>query len=161
MKTHERGFTLVEVLVSVSILIVAIAIFSSLLITGWSSYQQRIIRADLWHEANLIIENMTTDVRLAESVSVTMPDTTSTQVTMRDETGNLLAQYTINDQGVLFLDRDGAGVNIINLSSNMDFANSSFSVVGVNGLSMNLTLNQESFNRVVAINTASKVIPRN
>ena len=158
---NKKAFSLMEALV---VLVVIGVVFGGLFrffISNWFAYEDKITRADLWHEANEIVETMTHDGRMAKTIEAT-EDATIKSVEMRDVTDNIIAVYSITQDGTMQMDREGDGDTIKVLSRNLDFDESEFVQDGISqALTVTLHLRTELFLRNVLIDTSTEIFPRN
>lgn len=158
---NRKAFTLVELLVVMVIIAVILGGLFRFFIANWFAYEDRMVRADLWHEANEIIEIMTRDGRVAKTIQAT-DDAAVKSVLMRDISDNIIAVYSLTPDGQIQMDRGGDADKLKILSRNLDFDGSEFSQDGIDrALKVNLRLETELFLRTVRIETSTEIFPRN
>ena len=157
--------TLVELLTVVVILGITIGVFHLVFVTNWQSFQERTSQADLWQEANNIIETMSREIRSAKQLQFSDDD---------DTNSHSVTLFDLNGQTLTFVMRPGSngktgefvmvkqGKNPQVLSNNLDLAGCDFSQnSGSKRLSVTLTLQEPVFWRMVRVNTSSEVVLRN
>ena len=154
---RPSAFTLVETLTAMAILGVAILFFQIVLRTTWFAYQDRILRANLWQEANEIAEKVTDDGRLARQVDIAASNGAQS-ATFIDKDDNVFATYTMTTGGELQVARAGGNPDV--LTTHLDNMQSFFQKDG-KSLILNLALQDKNFSRNVLVKTSLDVFPRN
>ncbi len=155
----RKGFTLIEMVTTLAIVGIASALFYMIWVTNVSTMENHISRADLWNDANAIVERLSVDVREASQITLNGQGTPTQTATLRDAQGNLLATYRMSNAGVFEVQPAGAG-NFTILTGFVDYANSSFALIG-KGLALNLTLFDRPLHHLVSINASTEIYPRN
>lgn len=97
-KLMKKGFTLIEMIIVVSISAVLIALIISAYVTGSNLFQQEASRADIWQEGNHSLEIMSKEIMKsrqitsAESARITLwPEDLNTNNTI--EANEIIAYY--------------------------------------------------------------------
>ena len=159
IKTNKKAFTLVEIMVVVLIIGVLGGVLYTIFFTNWFAFEDRIARANLWSEADVIFETMSSEARNMRQIDV-FSDTNSKSAFFRYDL-NLnkvpVATYTINNNGQMTVNR-GSG-NVV-LTDHLDFTKSSFVKVG-SALKVTLVLKDQLIPRTIAISTSTEIFPRN
>lgn len=157
----RRAFTLTEMLAVVLMIAVMGGVVFAVFVTNWEALEDQITRSDMWHEANAAVEVMTTDGRLAKSVTVVDDDGNGNQVAdFFNRHDELIASYMISPDGRLLEQRDG-GSQV--LSSRIDAVRSQFvkDATTGSGVRVELTLTDQLIRRQISISTATEIFPRN
>ncbi len=153
-RINKRGFTLLEILVVIAMLGVVSGVIYTVWYTNWISSEDRISRASMWEEANIIIETLTADVRYSKDIIITGGNKIAS---INNSLGVLVATYTITAGGKFQLTKGGVTQD---LSSHINVSRSSFTSQG-RGLRLQLGLDYPLYNRILTIDTATEVFPRN
>ena len=158
-KKTERGLTLVEIIVVLVIISIFGGVFYSTMMINWSSCAERMARAQLWNEANDIVEKISQEGRFTREIDVVQDFSSGVQTaTLLDWQDQTIATYTMSSKGTLEVVKPQATPMI--LTSNLDFDNSAFTKNG-KSLRMDLALIDEGITRKVSINTQTEIYPRN
>ena len=157
IKHDCHAFTLIELLTVIAILGVLVSVTHIVFMTNWMANHDRIARADLWQEANTIMEYVSLDGRQSRTIAVTPSAGVNTAV-LTDKDGGTLAAYVMNSKGEFQMSRGGGSFKT--LSTHLDFVNSSFSNNG-KALSLHLVLTDRIWNRIINVDTSTEVYPRN
>lgn len=160
-RISRNGFTLTEMLAVILMIGVMGSVIFAVFLTNWEALEDQIVRSDLWHEANEIVDAVTTDGRAAKSIQVmaagAQADNTASFTGID---GEVFVIYRITPDGRLLVERNAVSRT---LSDNIDAANSAFvrdDDTG-RGLRLNLTLTDTLLRRAVSIATATEIFPRN
>ncbi|MCK5215515.1 MAG: type II secretion system protein [Candidatus Omnitrophica bacterium] len=155
-RKSNSGLTFVEILVVLVVFGIAIALFQTVFATNMSAFDEHIIRANLWQEANELFERLTTDARLASDIIMPDPNGSST-AQLLDPEGNLIGNYSIMNDGRVLFD---TGSNTVTMCENVDADKSVFKRNG-RALVVDLVLTQGSLSRPVTISVTTEIFPRN
>ncbi|MCA9394383.1 MAG: prepilin-type N-terminal cleavage/methylation domain-containing protein [Candidatus Omnitrophica bacterium] len=160
-RRSQTGFTLTEMLAVVLMISVMGGVIFAVFVTNWEALEDQIVRSDLWHEANEIVDAVTADGRAAKSIQVEASNAQGDNTAVfTGINGEVFATYRITLDGRLLVER-AAGSRTI--SDKVDAANSAFvrdDDTG-RGLRLMLTLTDDLLRRSVSINTATEIFPRN
>ncbi len=153
----NRAFSLIEVMTVLVILAIMLAIFHTVFITNWMAVQDRIIRADLWMDANRIVDLITEDVRVSDRFEISPDGQEVKTFNLGDDPDVPSAVYVIRES-VLEFRRAPAAVFSV-LSRNVGPG----SIIDEQGgvLEIRLVLREDLFGRMVTVSTATHIYPRN
>lgn len=155
---NRRGFSLVEIITVLVILGVSISIFYAVFITNWLAFQDRIIRADLWMDADAIIDAISEDIRSAESFDVS-PDNNGGQVLTITDLNGVPTLYAMRASGIFEYQRPPA-LGFSELSRHLRMPDS-FMQISNDVLQVNLVLGDNLFFRDIRIETSTEIYSRN
>lgn len=154
-KKNQKAFTLVEIIVVVLIIGVLGGVLYTIFFTNWFAFEDRIARANLWSEVDVIFETISSEARNQDQITVNGNPCGSVAILAGGSAQPII--YTMNNNGDLTVNR---GAGDIVLTNHLDFANSSFCAEG-EALRINLTLEDQLITRRVEIRTSTEVFPRN
>lgn len=151
------GFTLIETVTVLAIMAVLSAVFYLVFMTNAVAFDDRLARANMWQQANEIMETLTADGRLSQDITVVVNGDGSQSAQLVDGLSQPLATYTITVDGRLTQLKNG--VTKV-LSDKINVAQSNFVEQG-EGLRFQLAMQEPLFRRVANIQTSTEVYPRN
>jgi len=111
---RSHGFTLLELLITVTILSIVIAGLQQVIASGMSAYETVKSKQELQNQAQFAVERMVMFVQ--ESDEISSPDTASNQETLQiservmDTYNNSSRAYDVDGDGTLDADNDNDGV---------------------------------------------------
>lgn len=152
--TSRRGFTLIEILAALLVSGVFISIFASVFINNWRVFEERMAQANLWFEANQIVDILSREVRHSRQIDISNSGKTATIYNAIDSS---VSTYSIKSEGTFEYVLGGVTRTV---SDNLDFALSSFSLNGRN-LIVRLTLRDDALDKKVSVTSESEILPRN
>jgi len=155
---RNKGITLVELVMALAILGVTVSILYMVFFSNWRAYEDRIARANLWTEANEIMETMTMDGRVAHQINVSQQQDGSFVTTFVDTLDQPIATYVMTDDGRFQVAR--AQGEFRTISEYLVLERSSFIKDG-ESLNMTLALQDNVFGKPVGVQTAIEIYPRN
>ncbi|MGE0268221.1 MAG: type II secretion system protein [Candidatus Omnitrophota bacterium] len=154
---EQRGFTLIEMLTVLVILMILGGVFYTVFVTNWSAFEDRIARTNLWQEANEIIETMTADGRFAQTIDVFSDGSGNKSAVLNDSFNQPVATYLITSDGRFQINKNGV---IKTLSGHINPGQSVFTKQG-RGLRVELGLEDVIFKRTINVDTSTEIFPRN
>lgn len=158
MRPKSKGFTLTEVLVTLIIFGIGMAMFNTIFVTNWVAYEDRIKRADLWGEINQVFEQMTFDGRNSRQFAVTN-NAASKSVAFTNAVDNTITTYTIQNDGTI---TRTSGTDTRMISSHAVFGDSNFASSADNkGLKADLTLSDNVIVRNINVRSTTEIALRN
>jgi len=69
----KRGFTLLEILVAISLSLLIIGSLYGIYVTSYKSYRRNINKADLNQNVRIVLERLTRDLRQTNEITTTLP----------------------------------------------------------------------------------------
>jgi len=151
-----RGFSLVEMLCSVIILGILVAVFYSVFLSNWKVMEEYSTRAALWQDMDVIIDQFTDNARQASSFEVSV-DKKEARFFNR---GVLALTYNLRANGSCDVTPTGGAATT--LTDRVDFTRSTFDNTNEGrSLVINLALTDQVFERGVTIETSTEIYPRN
>ena len=73
LKTNSKGFTLMEILVAISLSLLVIGSLYGIYISSYKSYRKSINKADLNQNVRIVLERISRDLRQTNNVITTLP----------------------------------------------------------------------------------------
>ena len=158
-KINNNGATLIEMLTVLVIFVVIAAVIYTTMFSNWLTFDDRMARADMWHEANEIFETITDISRNAKSISVAVaPDGEKTAI-VTDTDDATVATYVVTVDGKFQIVHAGGAVQT--LTENLDASNSDLVELTTKSLYVKLAFQKELFRRTIHFETATEVLVRN
>lgn len=154
---NNKGFTLIEILTVLVIFMVLGGVFYTVFVTNWFAFEDRIVRSNLWHEANEIVETITADGRFAQTIDVFTDGTGNKSAVLNDSLNQPVATYLITADGRFQINKSGV---VKTLSDNLNAVQSGFIKQG-RGLRVQLALEELILKRVIHVGTSTEIFPRN
>lgn len=153
----RRGFSLMEIITVLVIIGVSISIFYAVFITNWLAFQERLIRADLWMDADAIIDALSEDIRSAKSFNISSD--TGDQVLTIIDLNDASTVYALRASGIFEYQRPASpGLSVLSRHILMP---DSFMQRSDDALQVNLVLEDNLFFRDIRIETSTEIYPRN
>lgn len=153
----RTAFSLMEIVTVLVIVGVSIPLFYTVFVTNWLAFQDRIIRADLWMDADMIIDAIAKDLRSAKSFDVSS-DNGDQVLTITDLNGASTV-YAMRASGIFEYQRPASpGFSVL---SRHIFMPNSFMQKSGDTLQVNLVLEDNLFFRDIRIETSTEIYPRN
>lgn len=153
----NTGFTLMETITVLMIIGVLGSVFYTVFVTNWFAFEDRIARANLWHEANEIVETMTADGRSAQMIDVFTDGAGNKSAVLSDSLDQTLVTYLITAEGRFQMNKNGV---VKTLSEHINPNQSDFTKEG-RGLRVQLAMSELIFKRTITIGTSTEIFPRN
>ena len=157
-----KGSTLIEIITVLAVLGVLGGIIYTVFITNWMATEDRISRAGMLYETEVIFDSLSKEGRNAHQIDVSQDPGALTQTaTFRSDLTSPSSDviYTMTNQGKLFI-QNPRNSNPIVMTEHLDFARSSFEKEGKT-LKFKLGLKDQIFMRSIDVTAASEVYPRN
>ena len=159
----KKIFTLIELVVVLAIIGIGASLFYSVFLLNWISFESQIAQANLWQEAQLALQKISFDVRVAKEIDITNKSIT---LTFPD---NSTLIYTITPSGEL---QRIQTETISVISDKIDYNSSCFhfesedcsveeTADNVKSLKIFLTLSENVFNREIKVTTSTQIFCRN
>ncbi len=155
---NKKGLTLTEIITVVAVIGVASLFVHAVFIQNWSYYTDRIARADMWSDANRIVESMTDNGRQAAQIDVSAKSDDEQTATMIAVDGSVIGIYRMTNNGRFEVEREDGLIKM--LSENIDYENTEFMKDG-EALLIDLALADTVFARRVNFVTSTEIYPRN
>lgn len=149
-----QGFSLVELLTSIVIIGVLIAIFYSVFILNWKTMEDYSVRSELWQDMDVIIDQVTLDARESAQINVSADQK---NVSLLNRQSVVIATYAFTAGGMCQATRSGVTTT---LSNSLDYALSTFRKNG-ESLVVNVVLTGDVLGRGVTIDASTEIYPRN
>ncbi len=153
-RRRTAGFTLVEMITVLAIFGIGSALFYATFMNNWRVLDDQLVRVNLWQDANSIVGSVSGNGRGTRTMSV-FEDSVSKTVNLELYDSSSIV-YTMTSNGRLEMTKGGATVL---LTDRVDFSHSSFESFQ-NSLKFTLTLQDESFGRIILVETSTQVFPR-
>jgi prepilin-type N-terminal cleavage/methylation domain-containing protein len=154
---NHRGFSLMEIITVLVILGVSLSIFYAVFVTNWLAFQDRIIRADLWMDADAIIDALSEDIRSAKSFDISSDN--GDQVLTIIDLNDASTVYAMRASGIFEYQRPASSV--FSVLSRHILMPDSFIKKSDDALQVNLVLQDHLFFRNIRIETSTEIYPRN
>lgn len=153
----QQGFTLVELLVSMSVMIILLAALFSLLSNSLLAYQINSHRSEVQQTARIATDMVAREFKLANSI--TSVNDTSVTFTVPGASGDdIITIFLGNSDGILYIRRNSAGGQPITGANNVIITQNKpvFTVTGNNHiLQINITAQYVGDNTATATITTS------
>ena len=149
------GFTLVEIIAVLAIIGIGISLFYTVLYVNWTSFEKQLSLIDLQMEADMILERIVFDGKVANQFAVT-PDQKSVTLSFLDGTNTI---YTLTPAGGI-TQFDSVRGSVFTIAQNIDYNQSSFQSQG-NYFNTTLVSVADVLGRRVELNVATQIMPRN
>ncbi|PIZ01073.1 hypothetical protein COY62_00375 [bacterium (Candidatus Howlettbacteria) CG_4_10_14_0_8_um_filter_40_9] len=95
-KSNQKGLTLIELLISITLLSIIIAVFTSTYVTGISVYTREVRTTNLQNESRIILDRIVSDIKQSNEV-----------VSGSNETVLVLAAPSIDSNGSIIYENTG------------------------------------------------------
>lgn len=160
----KKNFTLVELVTVMAIIGITASLLYSIFFLNWSAFENQIAEADLWQEAQEIIQRVSFDIRVAKRISSLTPH--QVVISFPD---NSTSTYTITSAGIFQITHDNQTTT---LSTRLDPSSSCFlfnasdcsageSVNNVRSLKLELNLQDNILGKKVNVDTSIQLFCRN
>lgn len=94
-KTSQKGLTLIELLISITLLSIIVAVFTSTYVTGISVYTREVRTTNLQNESRIILDRIVSDIKQSnEVVSGSNETVLALAAPSIDTNGNILYENT-------------------------------------------------------------------
>lgn len=149
---RKRGFSLIEVMVVMIIIVIGLGLFYSVFYINTASFDNQVTRVNSWEEVNDILDRISKDIKNA--YKVILEDDKNIVLRFIDDED---IKYSITDNGQIQILKE---TGVYNLASNINYEESFFRE-DLSAIVINVVIEDNVLGKKIKIKGVTEVIPRN